>query len=348
MIRKFAVVASGLCSWRRLAPRRDPRAVSVLSSPVMRCERHRIRPRGIVPLFFALLLHGLGLVLAAAFGFSIPVKAEESPDTFVLSWTSRLAPAQEEEGLATALVEEVAEEVVEQVEPALPGAEEEPVEDLIPELVAQELGAEDPLPEPAPEEPEVAVLLDPAPEDPLGFDPPGVAARRADATDSPALATAPDSVPAAAATGIGVGAKTRDPSATSRPAGPGAGAMALGDVQGKGGVAAVGPRPGKPQATIASAPRSVVMREPKPLEMPPPAYPRLSRRAGEEGSVLCRLHISTAGKVTEIDVVESSGFERLDEAARKTLLGWRFEPRSLDGICVAATLLHRVTFKLES
>ena len=36
------------------------------------------------------------------------------------------------------------------------------------------------------------------------------------------------------------------------------------------------------------------------------------------------------------------------EAARATLLGWSFEPSRQDERAVASTLLHRVTFRLES
>jgi len=71
------------------------------------------------------------------------------------------------------------------------------------------------------------------------------------------------------------------------------------------------------------------------------------RRAGEEGSVLCLLHLSEAGEVEQVEVIESSGFERLDNAACEGLLRWRFVPRRVDGRAVATTLLHRVTFELK-
>jgi periplasmic protein TonB len=81
---------------------------------------------------------------------------------------------------------------------------------------------------------------------------------------------------------------------------------------------------------------------------PAPGYPRLSRRSGEEGSVLCRLFLSELGEVTKVEVVESSGHERLDEAAKSALLTWRFHPRREGGRAVATTIDHRVVFKLEA
>jgi protein TonB len=99
-----------------------------------------------------------------------------------------------------------------------------------------------------------------------------------------------------------------------------------------------------PAPLVPAGPR---VAEPVALATPSPSYPRVSRRAGEEGSVLCRLHLALDGRVTAVDVVESSGFPRLDEAASAALADWRFEPRREDGRAVAATLLHRVTFRLR-
>jgi len=97
-------------------------------------------------------------------------------------------------------------------------------------------------------------------------------------------------------------------------------------------------------AAAAPAPRA---REATPIEKPTPIYPRLSRRAGEEGSVVCCLHLSAAGAVLQVDVVESSGYARLDEAAREMLGRWRFEPKLVGGAAVACTWTHKVTFQLD-
>ncbi|HEX6885612.1 MAG TPA: TonB family protein [Planctomycetota bacterium] len=97
---------------------------------------------------------------------------------------------------------------------------------------------------------------------------------------------------------------------------------------------------------VEPAPASV--HEPVPRHTPAPGYPRLARRAGEEGSVLCRLHLDAAGAVRAVEVVESSGHARLDEAVRETLATWSFEPRREDGRAVPGSLLHRVTFRLTS
>jgi protein TonB len=84
-----------------------------------------------------------------------------------------------------------------------------------------------------------------------------------------------------------------------------------------------------------------------PLATPAPGYPRLSRRAGEEGTVSCRLHVSASGAVERVEVLESSGYERLDRATQEALRTWRFEPRREDGRAVPCTLEHRVQFRFS-
>jgi protein TonB len=83
------------------------------------------------------------------------------------------------------------------------------------------------------------------------------------------------------------------------------------------------------------------------LEAPPPVYPLACVRSGKEGSVLCALHISTAGRVTAVEVLQSSGHLQLDEAAKTALARWRFEPARKDGHAIAARIQHRVRFRLE-
>lgn len=55
-------------------------------------------------------------------------------------------------------------------------------------------------------------------------------------------------------------------------------------------------------------------------------YPALSRRLGEEGVVLLRIRVEADGRISAADVVQSSGFPRLDEAARRGALGGRMTP----------------------
>lgn len=60
------------------------------------------------------------------------------------------------------------------------------------------------------------------------------------------------------------------------------------------------------------------------LNNPAPGYPPLSRRMGEEGQVLVRVQVSAAGEVLSVELKQSSGFARLDEAALKAVAKYRF------------------------
>jgi TonB family protein len=58
-----------------------------------------------------------------------------------------------------------------------------------------------------------------------------------------------------------------------------------------------------------------------------PDYPYKERTQHHEGSGLFRLTLDlTAGSVTKIDVVQSTGFAGLDESCIKTFRDWRWKP----------------------
>jgi protein TonB len=83
------------------------------------------------------------------------------------------------------------------------------------------------------------------------------------------------------------------------------------------------------------------------LDNPPPAYPMRSRRLGEQGRVVLRVLVNPAGSADEVQVQQSSGFLRLDDAARETVARWRFVPAKRGERPVPAWVLIPVSFKLE-
>lgn len=62
-----------------------------------------------------------------------------------------------------------------------------------------------------------------------------------------------------------------------------------------------------------------------------PVYPSASLRANETGVVLLSFLIDVNGSVLESRVERSSGYRRLDEAARSGLSLCRFKPATVDG-----------------
>ncbi|WP_291271735.1 energy transducer TonB [Geothrix sp.] len=84
------------------------------------------------------------------------------------------------------------------------------------------------------------------------------------------------------------------------------------------------------------------------LQNPPPDYPSLSRRLGEEGRIILRVLISPEGLPRDIQLQASSGFPRLDQAALQTVRRWRFAPAMRGEEPLAAWVLVPIRFNLES
>lgn len=85
------------------------------------------------------------------------------------------------------------------------------------------------------------------------------------------------------------------------------------------------PRP-VPQAPAARVPPVV-----KAKGCQEPEYPPSSARLGEAGRVVLQLLVDVNGKVVDSKVETSSGFPRLDEAARAALSLCKFTPGTADG-----------------
>jgi periplasmic protein TonB len=83
------------------------------------------------------------------------------------------------------------------------------------------------------------------------------------------------------------------------------------------------------------------------LNNPPPAYPRLSRRLGEQGTVVVRVLIGTNGLAEQAQIHTSSGHERLDQTALATVLAWRYVPGKRNGVAEAMWFNVPIQFVLE-
>lgn len=77
-----------------------------------------------------------------------------------------------------------------------------------------------------------------------------------------------------------------------------------------------------------------------------PAYPRISKRRGEEGTVTLSVRVLRDGSVAQADILESSGYRRLDEAAVKGALQTTFTPALRLGRPVESTTRLSYTFRL--
>jgi periplasmic protein TonB len=83
------------------------------------------------------------------------------------------------------------------------------------------------------------------------------------------------------------------------------------------------------------------------LNNPAPAYPRLSKRMGEQGTVVLRVFISTDGRAEKAEVRTSSGYARLDEIALATVQRWRYVPGKRAGAVEAMWFNIPIRFVLD-
>jgi len=83
------------------------------------------------------------------------------------------------------------------------------------------------------------------------------------------------------------------------------------------------------------------------LDNPAPAYPALSRRMGEEGKVLLRVQVEANGQPSRIELKQSSGSSRLDQAAEQAVWRWKFIPAKRGNEALAAWVVVPISFNLR-
>ena len=83
------------------------------------------------------------------------------------------------------------------------------------------------------------------------------------------------------------------------------------------------------------------------LEPPAPVYPRASRRLGESGLVIVRVFVDADGMPRQLQIAQSSGFVRLDEAALDGVRRARFKPPTENGRPTAGWARIPIPFELE-
>lgn len=83
------------------------------------------------------------------------------------------------------------------------------------------------------------------------------------------------------------------------------------------------------------------------LQNPKPPYPPISKRLGEQGKVIVRVLIGVDGQAQKSEIRQSSGFERLDQAAVTTVMRWRYVPGKRGGVPEAMWFNVPINFVLE-
>jgi protein TonB len=78
-----------------------------------------------------------------------------------------------------------------------------------------------------------------------------------------------------------------------------------------------------------------------------PYYPPDVIRRGGEGTVLLSIYILADGRVGDVKLERSSGYEKLDESALREAKKWRFVPGTSNGAPVAMWKQLPITFRLN-
>jgi len=127
------------------------------------------------------------------------------------------------------------------------------------------------------------------------------------------------------------------------------------------------PSPVNAIAAVSNTPQAIASPSPLPVQSTPqpvsppvqtaavisaascekPDYPSASKRLEEEGTVQLKFLVGVDGKVIESAIEKSSGFRRLDEAARAGLSKCQFKPATLDGKPQQSWASLRYTWRLE-
>ena len=99
-----------------------------------------------------------------------------------------------------------------------------------------------------------------------------------------------------------------------------------------------------PAPTARTLPTSAVQY----LVPPAPAYSRVSARMKESGKVVVRVFIDEQGLPREVQVSQSAGFPRLDDAALAAVRKTRFKPCIENGVAISGWAFIPIEFELES
>ena len=86
---------------------------------------------------------------------------------------------------------------------------------------------------------------------------------------------------------------------------------------------------------------------PKELRRPSVRYPPISQNEGEEGTVTLLLAVQTDGSISDIRIARSSGHQRLDAAAVRSLRQAKFQPATCHGKPIAVRIHQSFIFKID-
>jgi protein TonB len=102
-----------------------------------------------------------------------------------------------------------------------------------------------------------------------------------------------------------------------------------------------------PPAGLAAVGVPQLVSEVEYVVAPQPGYPTASRRMREQGLVVLRVLVDERGKAQQLSIQESSGHERLDNAALDAVARALFKPYIANGLAQRVYVLIPIEFALN-
>jgi protein TonB len=87
---------------------------------------------------------------------------------------------------------------------------------------------------------------------------------------------------------------------------------------------------------------------PRYAKNPKPVYPLEARQKGHEGKVMLAVEVLPNGRVGEVQVDKSSGYETLDRCAVEAVKKWKFIPAKKEGVAILCWVCIPIKFQLLS
>ena len=107
----------------------------------------------------------------------------------------------------------------------------------------------------------------------------------------------------------------------------------------------IGPTTG---SAVTEAPGTRVMQDSR-YPLTQPAYPPASKRDGEQGTAEVEVYVLPNGRVGDVRIASTTGYERLDRAAiLEAEQSWRFKPATRGGVAEESWKVMTVRFEIRN
>ncbi|WP_295640690.1 energy transducer TonB [uncultured Methylibium sp.] len=113
-------------------------------------------------------------------------------------------------------------------------------------------------------------------------------------------------------------------------------------------IVAIEPPPAPPAPPApAPQPKTVAITQVTYLTPPVLTYPATSKRFGESGDAQVRILVDAEGMPRQMQMIKSTGFQRLDDAALATVRATRFKPYTENGVPQPFWVVMPLVFELQ-